>query len=193
MGERRFKLSKPTTSDDAGTPSSSCFEDAKRVFRFIEDERHLIAQGLYHDVLRRLREWSLQASLPSRKSLLLRKSKKERTEQANDMRAAQDLIDNKQAVLDDLDVSVLIAVMLLPILRTLHLMVKQIFWCIRNVVVSLPKHDRICWTTIIGHSCRPCLESLRIIGTNKIEVLASRWKGCSRESHSLIRWPFCEK
>jgi hypothetical protein len=113
MVEGRFKITKPSTSEDDGTPSDSCLEDVKRVFRLIEDERHLIAEGLYRDVLGRLREGNAESSSsPSNKHHKLRlrrsKSSKLKEEHVKDMQAAQDLIDSKKAVLDDLDVSFLV-------------------------------------------------------------------------------------
>lgn len=120
MGEgRRFEINKPSTAEDDGAPSNSCLEDIERVFRFIDDERHLMAQGIYHDVLGRLQEWRAEASSPSssnssskNKFRLLRKGgakgSKVKAEQVMDMQAAQDLIDNKQALLEDLDVSCLL-------------------------------------------------------------------------------------
>ncbi len=115
MNNQYFRITKPTTSKDDGTPSNSCFEDIKRVFRFIEDERHLIAQGLYHNVLERLYVMQSELVQPphSKKSKLrLRKSKSSivREEQAKDMESTQDWIKTKQAVLDDLDVSCNISV-----------------------------------------------------------------------------------
>ena len=45
------KIKAPTTTDDDGSPSDSCVDDMERVLRLIEDERHLAAQTLYHNVL----------------------------------------------------------------------------------------------------------------------------------------------
>jgi hypothetical protein len=97
-------IKKPSTSDDNGTPSTSCVADIKRVFRFIEDERHLIANGLYQDVLNRIRNGP---ALPtSRNKLRLRKSKsfKDREGQNKDIQEAEAIIASKKDVLENLNV-----------------------------------------------------------------------------------------
>ena len=62
-----FEIKAPTTSGDDGTPTLSLLKDAERVFAFMSDERHLIAEKLYLDVKHRLDEWNknqVGASLP---------------------------------------------------------------------------------------------------------------------------------
>lgn len=110
MNDQRYRITKPSTSEDDGTPSDSCLDDIKRVFRLIDDERHLIAQGLYHNVLERLYVGKVDFSTKNssnKTKLRLRKSKSTIVKeiQAKDMEAARDLIKEKQVALDDLDVS----------------------------------------------------------------------------------------
>lgn len=52
----RFTIKPPCTNGDYGAPSPHVLKDAKRVFEFIEDERHLTAQTLLHDIQRRIKE-----------------------------------------------------------------------------------------------------------------------------------------
>ena len=102
-------IKKPSTSNDSGIPSSSCTADIKRVFRFIEDERHLIANGLYQDVLSRiaLATTAATAAASQSKKFRLRKSKAstQREEQTKDIKEAEEIIASKQDVLDHLVVS----------------------------------------------------------------------------------------
>lgn len=48
------RIGPPTTINDDGSPTESISMDAERIFRLIEDERHLVAQTLYHNVQSRL-------------------------------------------------------------------------------------------------------------------------------------------
>ncbi len=55
------RIRPPTTTNDDGNPTESISLDAKRIFRLIEDERHLVAQTLYHSVLDRLDQSAAQS------------------------------------------------------------------------------------------------------------------------------------
>jgi len=57
-----FEILPPTTSGDDGTPSSSIVGDVNRVFRFIDDERHLVAHKLFLTIRQRLLEGGLQCT-----------------------------------------------------------------------------------------------------------------------------------
>jgi hypothetical protein len=48
------RIRPPTTINDDGNPTESISFDTGRIFRLIEDERHLVAQALYHSVQGRL-------------------------------------------------------------------------------------------------------------------------------------------
>lgn len=52
-----FTIKAPLTTGDKGEPSDSILKDAKRVFDFIEDERHLTALDLYKSVKSRVETW----------------------------------------------------------------------------------------------------------------------------------------
>ena len=99
----QITIKKPSTSNDTGTLSKSCAADIKRVFRFIEDERHLIAHGLYQDVVRRT-ELAAATDAASKKPPRLRKSKAsaQRDEQAKDVQEAEEIMASKRDVLDHL-------------------------------------------------------------------------------------------
>ena len=47
-----------TTTNDDGTPSESCYEDSLRIFRLMEDERHLSAHAMYLNVMERINEYN---------------------------------------------------------------------------------------------------------------------------------------
>ena len=53
-----FSIKAPLTSQYTdGAPTESILQDAKRVFDFIEDERHLTAYELYKSVKNRIETW----------------------------------------------------------------------------------------------------------------------------------------
>jgi len=52
-----FTIKAPLTSTDKGQPTDDILNDAKRVFDFIEDERHLTALDLYKSVMNRITAW----------------------------------------------------------------------------------------------------------------------------------------
>ena len=53
-----FSIKAPVTSHYLdGSPSDSILQDAKRVFDFIQDERHLTAHELYKTVTSRMETW----------------------------------------------------------------------------------------------------------------------------------------
>ena len=52
----RFKIKRPTTTNDDGDPTDDCLFDTKRVFRLIEDERYLSAEELYQSIRDRIQK-----------------------------------------------------------------------------------------------------------------------------------------
>jgi hypothetical protein len=56
-GLPQFTIQPPTTIQDDGSPSDSLKKDAKRVLRFIADERHLVAGELLESIRKRLEEF----------------------------------------------------------------------------------------------------------------------------------------
>lgn len=105
MSRQFFRVSKPTTSEDNGSPSNSCEGDIRRILRFIEDERHLVAHTLYVDVLKRIRELNETAEGGNRLRLRPSKSSKIRFAQAKDAQAAESMIEEHKAVLEKLQVN----------------------------------------------------------------------------------------
>ena len=99
-------LSKPSTSKDDASPSESCLADADRVLRLIDDERHMSALALYQNIQERLKDLS-NVSLPKPTRLGFRPNGKtqHRLERVKDMEDAKQLLESKQGVLDDLEVS----------------------------------------------------------------------------------------
>jgi hypothetical protein len=107
MRDPQFKIKAPTTTDDDGSPSSSCLKDADRVFRLIEDERHLCALSLYENLKERL---ARPIDIPTGGKLQrLRRSgsTKIRLEKNKEMQEANELLEGKEAILKDLEVSVI--------------------------------------------------------------------------------------
>mmetsp|Transcript_6128 Transcript_6128/g.12285 ORF Transcript_6128/g.12285 Transcript_6128/m.12285 type:complete len:951 (+) Transcript_6128:32-2884(+) len=52
-----FTIKAPLTSTDPGQPTDNIFDDARRIFAFIEDERHLTALELHKSVMSRIMAW----------------------------------------------------------------------------------------------------------------------------------------
>ena len=52
-----FTIKAPLTSTDQGEPTDDILGDTKRVFNFIQDERHLTALQLYKVVKSRIETW----------------------------------------------------------------------------------------------------------------------------------------
>lgn len=106
MADGQSTIKKPSTSKDDGTPSISCVNDVERVMRFIEDERHLIAKGLYQSVLERIRKSASPSSPPPKQKHRFRKSKAsiEQESTIQDIQRAQELISSKKDVLENLEV-----------------------------------------------------------------------------------------
>jgi len=50
----RAKINRPSDNHDNGVPTDDCLFDAKRVFRLIDDERYLSAEGLYQSIRDRI-------------------------------------------------------------------------------------------------------------------------------------------
>jgi hypothetical protein len=104
MSHPRFKISRPTTVDDDGTPSDSCAEDAERIFRLIEDERHLCAHALYEDLKERIKRPVESSTSPRRLRLRRSQSTRHRMEATKDTHDAKELLESKQEVLEKLEV-----------------------------------------------------------------------------------------
>lgn len=107
MKAPRFEILKPSTSEDDGSPTGECYRDMERVFRLIEDERHLIAMEVYQSVLARLHdaeeEEQTKAKRRFTKTTIIprQKSGKEK-----DLAAAQELINSRSEELEKLEVSI---------------------------------------------------------------------------------------
>jgi hypothetical protein len=101
--QQEKKIKAPTTTDDDGNPSDSCVDDMERVFRLIEDERHLAAHSLYHNVLSRLEEQGdddVENKRPSPRSRIansLRRSSKQQQEQQRRQSKIKDKDDSDKA------------------------------------------------------------------------------------------------
>jgi len=112
----RFEIRPPCTLNDDGEPSASLLNDAKRVFDFIEDERHLTAERLLQSVHERLQQQQSELDNTSERSSnkkqqrkkfhLLFHSQKDRQEeakhaqQAEQVRQVRDLLDRNSAILE---------------------------------------------------------------------------------------------
>ena len=75
-----FTIRPPTTTNDEGKPGPSLSKDVERVFRLIDDERHLTAQELLVSVQERLAE--REQHLPKSKKPHLFPSRKARKTEA---------------------------------------------------------------------------------------------------------------
>ena len=111
-GVPRFAIRPPCTTGDKGEPSPSVLNDAHRVFALLEDERHLTAQKLYHDIKRRIEQWetpSVKEASPKRKHRLHVHRRKqpspEEVQRAKDMKDAKNLLELREAELNTLEVS----------------------------------------------------------------------------------------
>ena len=103
----RVQIRPPMTIGDKGVPSKAILSDVERIFLLIEDERHLVAQGLYHDVLRRLKEFheeEQQAKLKKRRFRRTSKKGLQRELNRESYIKAQDRLDTEAAALDKLEV-----------------------------------------------------------------------------------------
>ena len=111
-----FEIKAPTTSGDDGAPTLSILKDAERVFAFMNDERHLIAEKMYLDVKHRLDEWcknqtvevgsaSLSRSNRNGKmggSLKKKQARQELQQIAHEMEQVQSLFKEKEALVSRL-------------------------------------------------------------------------------------------
>ncbi|GKY99318.1 hypothetical protein MPSEU_000886900 [Mayamaea pseudoterrestris] len=107
-----FEIKAPTTSGDNGAPTASLLKDAERVFRLIQDERHLTAEKLYLDVKQRLHDWKKSdvASGASAKhrihlprgSYKTKQSKQEQERAVKEMQQVEALFTQKVELLDRL-------------------------------------------------------------------------------------------
>lgn len=107
-------LGPPATASDDGSPSDSLSEDARRVLRLIEDERHLCAESLYKNLKGRLAvveeevaaAEAAAASAPKpRIRLRQNQTVKEPTEKQKQMKEAKAILARFKDALDDLEVS----------------------------------------------------------------------------------------
>jgi hypothetical protein len=105
----QMKIQPPTTTHDDASPSHSCLNDMERVFRLIEDERHLSARALYHSVQKRLvqlNELSSPISSSASRRLNLRsRFQKAKENNQGDFDAARRLLKKNQEALNKLEVS----------------------------------------------------------------------------------------
>jgi len=191
-----INIQKPSTSGDNGTPTNSCVHDLKRVLRLIEDERHLIANDLYQDIIGRIdtfRSTSLAAAAIPVKRLRLRKSKSItiKEEITKDIQEAEGMISSNRTILDNLSVSGLSHWMvshLCPSGSRSHIVV-LFFFLYSGDVAYLPKHEIICWMMITGHWHRHYSGLRPFIVLKKMVVLVSNWKGSWRASLYSIKSP----
>jgi hypothetical protein len=107
-----YTIRPPLTIRDDGQPTASIVLDAQRVFDFIQDERHLTAQKLYHSVLDRLPPLEEANPVHTKSSSpfgrLLKKKKKNGVDALSkrhaDIRQVHDLLSKNASVLDKLEV-----------------------------------------------------------------------------------------
>jgi hypothetical protein len=106
------KKMKHPTHDDA-SPSDSCSTDMERIFRLMQDERHLSALAMYHNVLGRLDEddvkknttsSSASKSTANRLNLRDRFHKTKVSSNKEDHEKARELIEQNQESLQNLEV-----------------------------------------------------------------------------------------
>lgn len=116
-----YVIRKPTTTRDNGAPTGSLMGDTRRIFAFIQDERHLTAQKLHLSVKERVdqldRQFQREAAgeaAPSkpkpRRGLGRRKRKKEKAEEADspakrEWKTVKGLLESKRTTLEKLEVS----------------------------------------------------------------------------------------
>lgn len=111
-GGPRFTIQPPTTIQDDGSPSDSLTKDAKRLLRFIADERHLVAGELLENTKRRIQE---EASISSAEAKTAEKtrffknasSKKQQQQlelKKDDVQQASAILEANQTVIQLLEV-----------------------------------------------------------------------------------------
>lgn len=91
----RPKIKRPTTIHDDGNPTDDLLFDAKRVFRFIEDERYLTAEALHQNIRDRI-----QNEPHSGKDV--RSSKRKRSDDEQKAKTLQ-LMDENQDILEKME------------------------------------------------------------------------------------------
>ena len=102
MSESAKTISPLLTIGDDGSPSDSCLNDAKRIFKLIIDERHLCAHDLYVDLKERL-EQPVDHPSPKRKLKFLKSSSPRK--RRKDAEAAKALLESKKETIKKLQVS----------------------------------------------------------------------------------------
>jgi hypothetical protein len=101
-----FVIRPPTTTNDDGRPGDSLLQDTKRIFAFIEDERHLAAYKLYESVIQRLEKVAKKS--PPRPSRFRRSKSREEVEfegTQHDAQGARTLLESRKADIEKLKVS----------------------------------------------------------------------------------------
>lgn len=107
VSDRGYEIKYPSTTHDDGSPSDDILNDCRRIFNFIEDERHLTAQKLHVSVMERMVEHPghpAHAS-PGKASLLKRKKMmKQQKHDDKDFHVIKDYLDARRETLDVLEV-----------------------------------------------------------------------------------------
>ena len=96
-GKKKFK--RPTTIFDDGQPTDNCTFDAKRVLRLIEDERHLSAEILYHNVVARIQTRDEEDEPKKKKA----KRKRSISKKALDRKEAADFLDKNREIITQME------------------------------------------------------------------------------------------
>ncbi|KAL3912378.1 MAG: hypothetical protein SGILL_006908 [Bacillariaceae sp.] len=136
------KISPPTTIHDDAAPSESCSDDVERLFRLIEDERHLSALKLYHSIQERLNtaENSGKLDASSGTRFTLRASKLQKRQKAKEDKAdyssAREALDKNHEILSDLEVCFMTGCRV----DTIHY--RQLSFCTVSNITSFLLQDR---------------------------------------------------
>jgi hypothetical protein len=107
----------PTTTNDDGNPTESISIDTERIFRLIEDERHLVAQNLYYSVQDRLQQSAAPSPTdkgpgkpaklhlrPLQNRRQLQEIKKLKASERKEHEKARGVLEANQAILEKLEV-----------------------------------------------------------------------------------------
>lgn len=100
------RIKPPSTGATAASPTDSLYNDAKRIFLLIDDERHLSAFALYQNLLERLDPTpELSGSPKKRMSKIFKRGRKNADKGKDEEKEkARQLINSKQNELEGLQV-----------------------------------------------------------------------------------------
>ena len=99
-----IRIKPPSTGASAASPTDSLFKDAERVFLLIEDERHLSALSLYHNLLERLDPIPEESGSPNKRLGKVFKRGRKTKEKSRDEEKARQLLNSREKELDSLQV-----------------------------------------------------------------------------------------